>query len=181
MPANPYERDLRKVADPLRDETRKVRKTLLVWCLAAVAITLGQLFPTEVSALGLKITPGSRNVLLWLVALIVIYHLVAFAAYAASDFAHWYVNIKSTDWEDDIADWEKSKAEWFAKAKLSDEDRQVIDEHERRLGSIWRGEPSRVHMTVLKMIPPISIARALVDFLFPLAVGGVATYLLLRS
>ena len=82
MPANPYERELRKVSDPLRDETRRVRKTLLVWCLAASAITLAKLFPSEITALGMKVTPTSHAVLLGLMAAIVVYHVIAFGVYA---------------------------------------------------------------------------------------------------
>lgn len=179
MPANPYERDLRKVSDPLRDETRKVRKTLLVWCLAAVAITLGKLFPSEISALGMKVTATSHSVLLTLMAAVVAYHLLAFLVYASADFMHWYVNHKSTEWEDDVANYLSYKSELLAKTKLSPEDREFMEEHERRLGSHWRNEPVNIYMRLQAAIPYISIARALVDFLLPLLVGGTALYLLI--
>lgn len=178
MAANPYERVLRKVSDPLRDETRKVRKTLLVWSLAAAAMTLGHLFPSEITALGLQVTPSSRSVLLDLMVTIVGYHVVSFITYASSDFAHWYVNHKSTDWEDDVANYDTYKAELLFKTKLSEEDRHFMEEHERRLGAIWRGEASRVYRRVKVAIPFISVSRALVDFVLPLVAGAVAVYLL---
>ena len=171
MPANPYERELRKVSDPLRDETRRVRKTLLVWCLAASAITLAKLFPSEITALGMKVTPTSHAVLLGLMAAIVVYHLIAFGVYASADFTHWYVNHRSTEWEDDVANYEKYRAELLARTKLSEDDRQFMEEHERRLGSLWRGEASKVHQRVEAAIPYISGARAIVDFLLPIAAG----------
>ncbi|SCC91910.1 membrane hypothetical protein [Thiomonas sp. X19] len=178
MPANPYARDLRKVSDPLKDETRKVRKTLLVWCLAAAAITLGHLFPSEIAALGMKVTPANHAALLLLMAAIITYHLLAFLVYASADFAYWYVNHRSTEWEDDSANYEVYKAELLSKAKLSEEDRQFMEEHERRLGSQWRGEPVRIYMRVQTAIPYLSVARALVDFLLPVLAGGAALYLL---
>lgn len=179
MPANPYSRDLRKVANPLREETQKVRKTLFIWCLAAIAITAGKLFPSEITALGMKITPTSHSVLLALMALVVFYHLVTFLIYAAADSAHWYVNHFSTEWEDDTANYEAHKAELLAKAKLSEEDRLFMEDHERRLGALWRGEAVQTYDRLGKVIPYISWARAIIDFLIPVIVGVISLYLLI--
>lgn len=181
MPVNPYTRELRRVANPLREETQKVRKALFVWCLASIAITLGKLFPSEISALGMKVTTTSHGVLLALMAVVVGYHIITFLVYAASDFAHWYVNHFSTEWEDDVANYEAYRAELFSKAKLLEEDRQFMEEHERRLGSLWRAEAVQTYITLEKAIPYISWARAIVDFLLPLLVGGVGLYLLISG
>ena len=178
MPANPYSRDLRKVCNPLRDETREVRKTLLVWCLAAPAVTLGHLFPSEISALGMKLTATNHEVLLGLMAAIVAYHVVAFVVYASADFIHWYIDHMSTAWENDVANYEVYRADMLAKAKLSEDDLQFMDEHERRLGSHWRGKPLQTYTKVQAVIPYVSVARALVEFLFPLLVGASSLYLL---
>lgn len=181
MPANPYARDLRKVTDPLREETRKVRKTLLVWCLGAIAVTLGQLFPSEITALGMKVEPANRAVLLWLMAAIVAYHLVTFFVYASADFAHWYVNHASTEWEEDVANFEAYKSERLARGNLSAEEQEFVEDQERRLGSHWRGEPVRIYARVQAVVPVISLARALVDFLLPLIVGAVGVYVLIHG
>ncbi len=181
MPVNPYTRDLRKVINPLREETQKVRKALFVWCLASIAITLGQLFPSEISALGMKITTTSHGVILALMAVVVGYHIVTFLVSAAAVFAHWCVNHFSTAWEEDVANYEAYKAELIAKAKFSEEDRQFMEENERRLGSLWRGEAIQTHIKLEKVIPYISWARAIVDFLLPLLVGGVGLYLLISG
>jgi hypothetical protein len=181
MPANPHLRTLRKVANPLREETQKVRKALFVWCLAAIAITLGKLFPSEITALGMKVTATSHSVLLALMAVVVGYHMVTFLVYAATDFAHWYVSHFSTEWEEDVANYEAYKAELLARAKLSDEDRQFMEEHERRLGSLWRGEALQTYIRLEKVIPYISYARAVIDFLLPLLVGGIGLYLLISG
>lgn len=181
MPANPYARDLRKVSDPLREETRRVRKTLLIWCLAAIAVTLGKLFPTEITALGMTVTSTSHAVLLALMAAVVAYHTVAFFVYGAADFAHWYVNHFSTEWEDDAANFETYKTELLAKTKLEEEDRQFMEEHERRLGSLWRGEASQTYVHLQTIVPYISWARAVVDFLLPLVAGGFGLFLLING
>ena len=171
MSLNPYEQTLRRVTDPLREETRKVRKTLLVWSLAASAVTIGGLFPNEITALGLKVAPTDKAVLFGLIAAVVLYHLVAFCTYAASDAAHWYVNMKSTDWEVNTAAFEKEKAELLARAKLSEADRESMAEHERQLGSLWRAEASDTQSRIENAVPYISMARAVVEFVLPLVVG----------
>ncbi|WP_396434765.1 hypothetical protein [Limnohabitans sp.] len=178
MSANPYARDLRKITNPLTNETRKVRKTLLIWSLASAAITLGKLFPSEISALGMKVTSANHAALLLLMAAIVAYHLVAFLVYASADFAHWYVNHYSTEWEDDSANYEAYKTEMLARSKLSEEDRLFMEEHERRLGSLWRGEAFGIYARIQTAIPYVSIARAIVDFFSPVLVGCAALYLL---
>ncbi len=181
MPANPYERELRKISDPLKEETRRVRKTLLIWCLATVAMTAGQLFPTKISALGVTISTNSRSVLLGLLAAIVIYHFIAFTVYALADFAHWYTNHMSTEWEDDAANYESYKSELLARTRLSEEDREFMEEHERRLGAIWRSEALNIQTRVERAIPYLSISRALVDFFLPLIAGAVAIFLLITD
>ena len=180
MAANPFERDLRKVSDPLSEETRKLKRALLVWCLIAAALTLGDLFPSEITAFGLKVTPTNRSALSLLLIAVVLYHLVAFLVQGGVDAVRWYVNHNSTEWEDDVAAYDSYKAELFARSKLSEEDRQFMEEHERRLGAIWRGEALDTYQRVVKVIPLASGIRAAVDFLVPLVAGGAAVYLLAR-
>lgn len=178
MSFNPYERTLRKVADPLTEETRRVRKALLGWSLVGVGVTVGGLFPTEITALGLKITPTNKAILFGLLGAVVLYHLVAFFAYAASDAARWYANFNSTEWEDDVAAYEKSKSEHLSRTKLSSEDREYMEEHERRLGALWRGEASRTDLRLERVAPYISSFRACVEFPLPAAFGCAALVLL---
>ena len=45
----------------------------------------------------------------------------------------------------------------------------------------WRGEAVQTYIKLEKAIPYISWARAIVDFLLPLVVGGVGLYLLISG
>ncbi|AVG16859.1 hypothetical protein CFN79_13920 [Chromobacterium vaccinii] len=129
----------------------------------------------------MKVTAASHAVLLELMAAVVGYHIAAFLVYATADFAHWYVNHFSTEWEDDVANYELYKSELLAKTKLSEEDRQFMEEHERRLGSLWRGEAVKTYDRLQKVVPFISWARAVIDFLFPLVVGVIGLFLLING
>lgn len=101
--------------------------------------------------------------------------------YAAADFSRWYVNHFSTEWEDDAANYEAYKAELLTRSKLSEEDRRFMEEHELRLGALWRGEALQTYGRLEKVIPWISWARAAIDFLLPLIVGGLGLYLLVNG
>ena len=181
MTLTPYERTLRRVSDPLSSESRKVRKTLLVWSLAAAAITIGGLFPTEITALGLKISPSNKVTIYWLVAIIIGYHMLAFLAYSSADVAHWYTNLSSTDWEEEQDQYQQWKSEALARPRLTPEDRDFMEEHERRLGALWRSEASDVQKRIEQVAPVISIGRALIDFVLPIIIGLVALGLLARA
>ena len=70
-----------RVLDPLSEVTRRERKALLIASLIALAISLGGLIPTEIQALGVKLSPPERDSILLLIALSVIYLLGGFSIY----------------------------------------------------------------------------------------------------
>lgn len=178
MPVNPFDRELRKVADPLSEEARRSRKALLAWCLVAAAITLGGLFPSEITTFGLKVTTNDRVALLVLIAIVVGYFLLTFLVYGMSDFMAWYLRHRSTEWEEDVANYEEYKKELLARTKLSQEDREFMEEHERRLGSIWRAEALDRYQRLAKAVPFLSVSRATVEFLLPIVAAVFAIYFL---
>jgi hypothetical protein len=75
-----------RVLDPLSEVTRRERKALLIVSLIALAITFGGLVPTEIQALGVKLSPPERDSILLLIALSVIYLLGGFSIYAWADW-----------------------------------------------------------------------------------------------
>lgn len=77
-----------RIVDPLSEVTRRERKALLLASLAALAVTKGGLIPSEVSALGIKISEIERAGLLYLPAdfgATILYFILGFALYAAAD------------------------------------------------------------------------------------------------
>jgi hypothetical protein len=75
-----------RVLDPLSEVTRRERKALLIASLIALAISFGGLVPTEIQALGVKLSPPERDSILLLIALSVIYLLVGFSIYGWADW-----------------------------------------------------------------------------------------------
>lgn len=74
-----------RVLDPLSEVTRRERKTLLLASLLAFAISIGGLVPTEIEALGIKLSQTERDSILLLVSFSIIYLLSGFFIYSLAD------------------------------------------------------------------------------------------------
>ena len=182
MPINVFERELRRIADPLSDETRKARKGLLMWSLIAITLTVGNLFPTEVTVLGLKITQTSKSALLLIATAVICYFLVSFVVYGAADATGWYFRQRSTEWEEDVANFEDYRKDILSESKLSDEDRQFLEQQETRLGAMWRyTDALPKYLKITKVSPYLSITRAALDFALPILCGLIALGVLANS
>ena len=77
------------LADPLSELTRKERRHLLSISLAAILIAKAGLVPTEISALGIKLTPANKSAFLILITAVTMYYLIAFLVYAGRDLIVW--------------------------------------------------------------------------------------------
>jgi hypothetical protein len=116
-----------------------------------------------------------------LVASIVTYHAVAFISYALSDFAAWRLAMQRTSWEEIASEYDKDRSELLARSKLSQDDRDFIERHERSLGSIWRSTHSEGHYRFERAVPFVSMLRTLVDFALPMFVAIAALTSLARA
>src|SRR5215208_2976343 len=74
------------VRDPLTPVTRKGRLYLLAVSLIGVTMVRTGLVPSKISTFGIELDKPNRSALLFLLALVTIYFLVAFVLYAASDY-----------------------------------------------------------------------------------------------
>ena len=74
------------LSDPLKEETRKARLYLLGLSTVGIAIVKTGLVPREITTLGIKFGEADPQVLLDILALVILYFLVAFAVYGVSDF-----------------------------------------------------------------------------------------------
>jgi hypothetical protein len=72
--------------DPLSEVTRRERRSLLVVSLVALAMVHASLVPERIAALGLEFARVDRQKLLFLVGAIVVYFILAFSIYAATDW-----------------------------------------------------------------------------------------------
>lgn len=151
--------------DPLSEATRRERKALLGLSLLAIVIMKANLIPSELSAFGLTIDNVRREWLIISVAALVGYFLIAFMAYAFSDFLGWRMSFWETVRERAI---ERAKLEReIAEGADEDEPSEVLDECDRHQRALTEGAI------------PTSLIRALIDFILPIMVGVVALTVLI--
>jgi hypothetical protein len=75
-----------RVRDPLTPVTRKERLYLLAVSMIGIAMVRTGLVPSKIATFGIELDQPNRNALLFLLALVTIYFLIAFVIYAASDY-----------------------------------------------------------------------------------------------
>jgi hypothetical protein len=91
------------VGDPLSEVTRKTRLYLLAVSLVGVAMVMTGLVPTKIATFGIELEQPNRNALLFLIAFVNLYFLVAFIIYAVSDFRKWLGQVEAARESNDRA------------------------------------------------------------------------------
>ena len=148
-----------RLQDPLSEVTRTERRTLLGVSAVGIVIAQSGLVPSKISALGIEFDRTDQSALLKMLAVIVVYFLVAFLIYATSDFVAW-----RTSYHYAVREWRKRGA------LMNDQEREVEEHAMRdylRRWALW----SRVGR-------PTSVLRALFEFVVPIFVGLYAVHAL---
>jgi hypothetical protein len=157
--------------DPLSEVTRRERRLFLAVSTVCFAITKAGLVPTKISALGIDFSQADQKALLKILAAIVGYLLVAFVVYASADFLGWRIAVSQAigTW------WNQNRAEI---EKQSTEENVSRLEMARKLGLDMRMSalPAGIGLA-----GPISLLRALIEFLFPVLFGIYCIRLLLNA
>lgn len=140
--------------DPLREVTRKERRSLLG--ISAIALLIGwthaRVVPSKIENFGITdLTAPDRSVLLWLFLWIVGYYFVAFVVYASTDFLKYFHTMDEG-----------------AKTLSKQRDERVIGSLKLAAEAPWwRG-----------FVVPASLVRGIFDFFITVAIAGVAMYAL---
>jgi hypothetical protein len=172
--AEPTPREI-SLRDPLSDVTRKERRLLLGMSVIGIALVKTGLLPEKISALGIDFSETNQKSLLTVFSFVTIYFLVAFMIYAAADFIAWRISLymaiaEAGERREKQLDEERSK--W-------DPNDDIIKRKEHRdkhLEEIINREKLVFFSTT-----PVSILRAIFEFLLPVIVGLYSTYLLLKA
>jgi hypothetical protein len=150
------------LSDPIRETTRKTRRTLLGTSTVALAVSWAGLLPEKITALGIELSIKNQGQLLILIAAVVGYFLVAFIVYAASDFVAWHFSYSGA-----IA-----KRHW-----------ELVERELRSVGTpsprtdphalLFAGPTPLPPLTALvrHAFRPAAVVRAVVEFLLPLLIG----------
>jgi hypothetical protein len=159
-----------RLRDALSNVTRRERQFLLGISLLGIALIKAGLVPSKISGLGIEFQSANQEALLLIVAIVIIYFLVAFTIYAASDFLAWRIVISKQFIESAVSSYENNILGYFPQPGSPDEN---IQEFKRDLQKKFR--------FYFKLIRPTSIFRALFDFGVPIAVGCYALLLIIKA
>lgn len=145
--------------DPLRDVTRKERRTLLGVSTASILIAKTGLVPSEIQNLGIKFTPTEQSVLLLGLAAVVVYFLIVFIVYAV------------TDWLAVMWDFHAVRLEFDHQARL-----EQISHPERRAARTVVGalEPPAATFKYRRLTSVMGHMRRFLDFALPIIVAVFA-------
>ena len=77
------------LGDFLMDRTRRQRQILLVVCAIGLTIAGTGLVPSKITTLGIEFCATDQRTMFVIIAAILVYFLVAFLIYAASDYFTW--------------------------------------------------------------------------------------------
>ncbi len=141
--------------DPLSNVTRAERRSLLAVSAVALATRYAGLVPTKISALGIEFQQADQQRLLWSLAGLVAYFLLAFAAYALSDFVAW--KLRYNEHFDRMVEDGRERRQRIERLPIL----------ERGIHDVIREDYSRW----ARVAPPVSVGRSAVDFVLPLAVA----------
>lgn len=150
------------VRDPLSQVTRNERRLLLGVSMVAITLVKTGLVPSKISALGIEFTKTDQKSLLSIVALITAYFVVAFTIYALADFIAWRLAFRAA-LRESFAQRRKREAE------VQNKDEQYFYERLAR------------ERVVFILSKPVSLIRAVFEFLLPILVGIYAIISVLRA
>lgn len=147
-----------KLRDPLSDVTRKERKFLLGISVLSITLVKAGIMPTKLTVLGVEFGKTDQQSLLWVLGLITLYFLIAFMIYASSEFLAWRMDFYHAYME--------LLSKFFGTVGTSIE---IAPEKLREYETNYRKRLSNRIIFVLS--GPVSILRAIFEFLLPVVVG----------
>ena len=90
---------IQRLREPISDNTRKIRRELLVVSTIGIVIVYAGLVPTKIDALGITLTPSNQASFRYVIAGVVLYLTVAFLIYVSSEIIAWASLFRSLDLE----------------------------------------------------------------------------------
>lgn len=145
--------------DPLSDVARKERRNLLIASAAGILVATMGLVPTRLSILGIEFSPPEQNYFVIFVASFIAYFVVAFVVYGVSDFL-----ISRNKHHDHLVAVAVEMQGWTEK------DQHDFDELHTNIPCI-----NQLYVSSKRVF----FLRTILEFLFPILVGGISVCLLL--
>jgi len=156
------------IRDPLSEVTRKERRLLLGVSIIGIAQAKIGLVPQKISSLGIEFTVINQKYFLYVVAIVIAYFLVAFMIYSASDFIVWRLTFRSA-WRETLSK---------RSSRNRNDELEFIEKEGRKIDEIMKARFGNSQFIYI-LSGPISLVRAIFEFLLPIVVGLYAIISLL--
>lgn len=166
-----------QLRDPLSEVARKERRNLLIISAIGIVVVKTGLIPTKISALGIEFSQTDRHSLLFTIAAVVIYCLIAFSIYSWSDLLAWKITyyhafiahqLETKASEDlgplEFISWRQFKTNKMPIKKADEKTTRIV------IRPFW-----------YSLYQPVTFLRAIFEFLAPLLIGLYAIYILLQA
>jgi len=168
--------------DPLREATRRKRRSLLAVSLVVIALIWTGKVPNQIAALGLEFSQPDQAIVLWIVGLVNFYFFIGFLLYAAQDLLSWRIVYKNA-W----GEWQRNDQVLFAAAEAAKQalkDRLITKSSTPIIDEYGHPKPGYRHVVAARWVRGSNLSfrvsmwiRLLFDFCVPFMVGGYAVYL----
>jgi len=165
-----YDFEHTRLRDALSNVTRRERRFLLGISLLGIVLINGELVPSKIAGFGIEFQSVTQHALLSIVAIVILYFLVAFIIYAVSDYLAWRLAVSKQFIEKTVSRYEKDLLGLFPQPGTTDEN---IEQFKLDLHNKFRFS--------FKLIIATSFFRGLFDFGLPIAVGCYALFLIIKA
>lgn len=151
------------IKDPLSEETRKSRKSLLAFSFIGIAIVHTGFIPVKIESMGIQFAKADQNKILILLGFVVIYFLISFLIYAVSDFLIIRINILK-NWKISLDE----KIEAIEKGNKKYEPGQALD---LAISMVNLDKEWQRFRNIGFISKAICILRTFIEFIFPIIVA----------
>lgn len=159
------------IKDPLSEETRKSRKSLLAFSFIGITMVHTGFIPTKIDSMGIQFSEMNQNKILLTLGVVIIYFLISFLIYSTSDFLILKIKILNNwrsylDKQIEIAEKPDKKYEAAQALHLAIEKQNVVKAYKNFKYISFSSKVISVLRTFLEFIVPVLIALYSIYILF---------------
>lgn len=159
------------IKDPLSEETRKSRKSLLAFSFIGIMMVYTGFVPTKIESMGIQFSESDQNLILISLGIVVTYFLFSFFIYGVSDFLIVRIKILNNwksylDKQIEIAEKPDKKYEAAQALHLAIEKQNVIKAFKNFKYINLSSKVISVFRTFLEFFIPVLIALYSIYILF---------------
>jgi hypothetical protein len=171
----------RLAENPLSEQSRAAHRNLLLIGSLSIVVAELNLVPTRISALGVDLDVGDQHGIRWALLIAVIYFGVAFLAPAVIDFAAWrgtHTDARQSG-KTTRANIARFTTELQERAQAVERDPNgLTTAHTQFQEAVAQLFDVQRRHTLYRLLVPVDVVRAVLDFAVPLAVGTIAIVVL---